>query len=203
MPDWESMVLVGRVARTHGLRGQVVVNAETDFVAERFRVGARLWTRVGAREEALTIVDARLEGRRPVLAFDGYTSVDAAEALAGIELRVPESALQALPPGTYYLHQLVGCRVETADGERIGDVARIEGGAGAAVLAVQGPEGEVLVPFVQEICVGIDIDARVVRVRMPDGLRELNATRPAKRGKETLAGASRSRTRRKWRRVAP
>jgi hypothetical protein len=61
----------------------------------------------------------------------------------------------------------------------------------------------VLVPLAQEICVGIDVGARLIRVRMPEGLLELNETRPAKRGKETLSGASRSRTRRKWRRVAP
>jgi 16S rRNA processing protein RimM len=204
MPAWEQLVLVGRVARTHGIRGQVAVNAETDFVAERFREGAQLWTRVDGRERSLTIVGARLEGRRPILAFDGFASIEAAETLAGAELRVPESALQPLPDGTYYLHQLVGCRVETVDGATVGDVARVEGGAGAAVLAVHGARGEVLVPLAQEICVGIDVGARVIRVRMPEGLLELNETkastrsepRRAKRGKEILSGASRSRARR-------
>jgi len=46
MPDWDSMVVVGRVARTHGIRGHVLVNPETDFVAERFHAGAEVWTRV-------------------------------------------------------------------------------------------------------------------------------------------------------------
>ena len=55
------MVLVGRIARPHGLRGQVVVNPETDFVEERFRPGERLWTRTGGREETLTIESARVQ----------------------------------------------------------------------------------------------------------------------------------------------
>ena len=59
--SWDSMVLVGRVARTHGIRGHVLVNAETDFVAERFQAGAQLWTRVDGREQSLRIVDARVE----------------------------------------------------------------------------------------------------------------------------------------------
>ena len=185
MPEWDSMVLVGRVARTHGLRGHVLVNAETDFVAERFHAGAQVWTRVDGREQLLRIVEARVEGRRPILAFDGYASVEAAEGLTGAELRVPESDLLPLPEGSYYLHQLVGCRVETAEGETIGDVSRVDGGAGAAVLAVEGARGEVLVPLVQEICVGIDVDARLIRVRLPEGLLELNETRRAKRGKKT------------------
>jgi 16S rRNA processing protein RimM len=184
MPDWQSMVLVGRVARTHGIRGHVLVNPETDFVAERFQAGAQLWIQVDGREAALTIADARVDGRRPILSFDGYASVEAAEGLAGAELRVPESALQPLPVGRYYLHQLAGCRVETTDGAPIGTVARVEGGAGAAVLVVEGARGEVLVPFAQEICVGIDVEARVIRVQMPEGLLELNETRRAKRGQK-------------------
>jgi 16S rRNA processing protein RimM len=109
--------------------------------------------------------------------------------------------LQPLPEGTYYLHQLVGCRVETVDGATVGDVTRVDGGAAAAVLMVASAHGDVLVPLAQEICVGIDVGARLIRVRMPEGLLELNETkaprsRPAKprkgksrraeRGKEIL-----------------
>ena len=179
--SWDSMVLVGRVARTHGIRGHVLVNPETDFVAERFHAGAELWTRVNGVEKTLRIADARVEGRRPILSFDGYGSVEAAQGLAGVELRIPESDLQPLPEGSYYHHQLVGCRVETAEGALIGEVARVEGGAGAAVLAVNGTQGEVLVPLAQEICIGIDVAARVIRVRMPEGLLELNETRASRR----------------------
>src|ERR1044071_3676338 len=100
MPGWDDMVLVGRVARAHGIRGQVAVNPETDFVAERFREGAQLWTRVNGVEQPLRIAGARVEGRRPILAFDGYGSVEAAQRLAGAELRVPASDLQPLPEGS-------------------------------------------------------------------------------------------------------
>jgi len=182
-PDWESMVLVGRVTRTHGIRGHVVVSPETDFVAERFRRGAQLWTRRAGRDEVLTIADARVEGPRPVLGFEGCDSIEAAEALAGAELRVPESTLQPLPEGTYYLHQLVGCRVETEDGAEVGNVVRVDGGAGAALLAVAAAQGEVLVPLAQEICVGIDTGARLIRVRLPEGLLELNETKASRKAR--------------------
>jgi len=78
MDDWDDMVLVGRVARTHGLRGDVVVYPETDFVAERFRVGERVWTRVAGRNEPLTITSARIQNGRPVVAFDGVARIEAA-----------------------------------------------------------------------------------------------------------------------------
>jgi 16S rRNA processing protein RimM len=185
------MVLVGRVGRTHGIRGRVAVSPDTDFVAERFRRGAQVWIRQAGEATALTIAEAQLEGRRPVLAFEGYDSIEAAQTLAGVELRVPESSLQPLPEGAYYLHQLAGCRVETVDGATVGEVTRIDGGSAAAVLVVASGHGEVLVPLAQEICVGIDVAARLIRVRMPEGLLELNETkssgsRSAKPRKEVL-----------------
>jgi 16S rRNA processing protein RimM len=168
------MVLVGRIARPHGVRGQVIVNPETDFVDDRFVSGATMWVRSGQGEEALTITSARVQNGRPVVGYEGFSSIEAVERLAGLELRVPEDALQTLDAGLYYQHQLVGCAVETVGGERIGDVSRVDGGAGGSVLAVRGARGEVLIPFAEHICVEIDVGARRIRVDPPDGLLELN-----------------------------
>ena len=179
MPDWDRMVLVGRVARPHGLRGQVIVSPETDFVAERFRTGAVLWTRANRGEEALTVGSARIQNGRPVIGFEGFTSIEDAERLGGCELRVPEDALQPLVDGAYYLHDLVGCVVETMAGQRIGEVQRVDGGAGASVLSVAGVRGEVLVPFAADICMEIDIAMRRIRIDPPDGLLELNERKAA------------------------
>src|SRR5689334_11282003 len=114
--NWDDLVLVGRIARPHGLHGQVIVNPETDFVDERFAVGATLWTRSAAGEEALVVTSARVQNGRPVVGFEGFARIEDVERLAGQELRVPESALPPLEPGTFYHHQLIGCRVETTGG---------------------------------------------------------------------------------------
>ena len=66
MVAWDDMAVVGRVTRPHGLRGDVVIKPETDFVAERFRPGATLWTRSAGRDEQLTIASARVHNGRPV-----------------------------------------------------------------------------------------------------------------------------------------
>jgi len=70
MADWDDMVLVGRIARPHGLRGQVIVNPDTDFVEERFVAGATLWTRSSGGEEALVVASMRVQNGRPVVAFE-------------------------------------------------------------------------------------------------------------------------------------
>ena len=168
------MVLVGRIARPHGVRGQVIVNPETDFVEDRFVSGATMWAMSDRGEEALTITSARIQNGRPVIGFDGFASIDEVERLAGLELRVPEDTLRALGEGVYYQHQLVGCVVETAAGTRIGEVRRVDGGAGGSLLVVNGARGEVLIPFAQHICVEVDVPGRRIRIDPPDGLLELN-----------------------------
>ena len=174
MADWDQMVVVGRVARPHGLRGQVVVTPETDFVEERFRTGATFWTRSDRGDEALTVSSARVQNGRPVIGFEGFATIEDVERLAGLDLRVPEETLQPLADGAYYVHDLVGCVVETTSGERVGEVSRVDGGAGASVLSVRGPRGEVLVPLAADICIEVDIAGRKIRVNPPEGLLELN-----------------------------
>jgi len=177
MVDWDDMAVVGRVARPHGLRGDVVVNPETDFIGERFRPGATLWTRSGGREEELTIASARVQNGRPVIGFEGLSSIEAVERLAGLELRVPEASLQPLEPGRYYEHQLVGCSVETTQGAAVGAVVRVDSGAGGSRLVVDGARGEILVPLAADICVDVDVAARRIRIEPPEGLLELNEVR--------------------------
>lgn len=176
-PDWNEMVLVGRVARTHGIAGQVVVAPETDFVDERFRAGSRVWAGTGQGPEPLTIRSARRHKERVLVDFEGLTRVEDVEPLAGLELRIPVEELRPLEAGIYYRHQLVGCRVATTAGLPLGEVTRVDGGAGGTLLTVAGVRGEVLVPFAAAICVEIDVERRLITIAPPDGLIELNQPR--------------------------
>ena len=174
---WSDMVLVGRIARPHGLRGHVIVNPETDFVDERFAVGATLWMRSDRGDEQLTVTASRVQNGRPVIAIEGYASIEDVERLAGLELRVPEETLAPLEHGTYYHHQLVGCVVATMAGERVGVVARVEGGTAGTLLVVDGARGEVLIPFAEDICVAVNVDEKAIGIAAPEGLLELNDRR--------------------------
>ena len=194
MTGWEDMVVVGRIARPHGLRGQVIINPETDFVEERFRPGAVVWTRSAAGDEQLTIVSARFQQGRPVIGFGGFATIAEVARLAGQELRVPEAWLQPLEPGRYYEHQLAGCVVELVSGQRVGTVARVEGGAGGSRLVVDGVRGEILIPFAVDICVAVDVEAKKIQINPPEGLIELNEVRH--RHDLSADGSGRSRGRR-------
>ena len=171
---WDDLVLVGVVARTHGHRGAVIVNPETDFPEERFRAGATVWMRRGGLAMPVVIGDAWFHQGRPVLTLDGVESMTDAERLRGAELRVPEAALHPLPDGSYYHFQLVGCAVVTIGGEPVGEVRAVEGDAGGQRLVVDAPGGEVLVPFAAPICTSVDVDRRRIVIDPPEGLLEVN-----------------------------
>ena len=175
--SWDDWAVVGRIARPHGLKGQVVINPETDFVEERFAAGASVWTKTAGSEQRLTVASLRVQNGRPIVAFVGFERIEDVEGLAGQELRVPEEELQPLQAGTYYEHQLVGCVVETTAGDVVGEVAKVEGGAGGSRLVIDGPRGEILIPPAVDICVEIDVTQKRIRINPPEGLLELNEVR--------------------------
>jgi len=173
---WEDMAVVGRIARAHGNKGQVIVNLDTDFPERRFQPGAELFVQRSGRPDRLTVKTVRFQHDRPVIAIEGVETMSDAEALAGLELRVPRETLAALPPGMYYHHDLVGCAVETVGGAAIGTVIAVEESSGPSRLVVNGTDGEVLIPLVVEICRAIDIGAKRIVVAPPEGLLELNSS---------------------------
>ena len=174
---WDEMALVGRVARAHGIHGQVIVNPETDFPAERFRPGAELFIERGGRIEGLRVTTARFHRERPVIGIDGIETMNDAETLAGYELRVPIDRLATLPPGTFYRHDLIGCRVETGDGRAVGLVSDVEGTMAGSRLVVDGAGGEVLIPLVSNICTVVEPAAKRIVIDPPEGLIEVNEVR--------------------------
>jgi 16S rRNA processing protein RimM len=172
--DWDAMALVGRIARAHGIRGQVIVNPETDFPEERFKPGATLYTERGGAVTPLTLTTARFQNGRPVIGLEGVETMNDAETYAGLELRVPRESLPALPEGTFYHHDLVGCRVVTRGGEDVGVVEAVEGTLGGSRLVVDGGTKEILIPLANEICRTIDVAGKRIVIDPPDGLLDLN-----------------------------
>src|SRR5262245_4675918 len=109
MNNWDDAVLVGVVARTHGHRGGVIVNSETDVAAVRVYGAATLLTR--GKDGSLAtfeVATMRMHQGRLVILFKGIGSMDDAELLAGLELRIPESDLGpgVLEDGEYYHRDL-------------------------------------------------------------------------------------------------
>ena len=169
--------VVGRVARPHGIRGHVIVNPETDFLEQRFRVGeVLLVARAGAVPVSRRILSVRFHQRRPILELEGIASMSEAEILAGSELRLPAAAVGRLPEGTFHHHELIGCEVRDRSDALLGRVSSVEGPMERSRLVVQGQRGEIQIPMTAHICISIDPAASRIVVDPPEGLLDLNIT---------------------------
>ena len=176
MSDWDDAILIGVIARTHGNRGEVIVNPETDFPEERFHEGARLMMRAkDGNVGTLEVATMRMHQGRPVILFKGIGSMDDAELLAGTELRIAEddSDAELLEEGEFFHRDLIGCAVITENGDPVGEVTAVEGDRGNTRLVVRSRRNEVLIPLADEICT-VDVANKRITVRPPEGLLDLN-----------------------------
>jgi 16S rRNA processing protein RimM len=168
-------LVVGRVARPHGVRGEVTVDVHTDDPDMRFAVGAVLATDpTGAGP--LTIESARWHSGRLLVAFAGIADRAQAESLRGTWLTL-DSAQVASPedPDEFYDHELVGLAVVTTSGEAVGVVTDVRH-HGQDLLVIQPPEpgGDgLLVPFVAAIVPEVDVAAGRLVIDPPPGLLDL------------------------------
>lgn len=197
MPSAAQWVVLARILRPQGRRGEVLAELFTDF-PERFASQPRVWLAEagfvetsgaeadGARaaEVASHWLPVGRNAGRIVLGFAGVNSIEQAQTLEGMEVVVPASERVPLEEGAAYISDLVGCTVfdgaiavglvedvrfpATPDGLR-----RLEDAA--ALLAVRSPEGdEVLIPFASAFVVKIDTGAKAIRMKLPEGLVGVN-----------------------------
>ncbi len=167
-------LVVGRIGKAHGVRGEVSVDVRTDDPERRFVVGSRLDS--DPDRGALEILSVRPHHGRLLVAFAGVADRNAAEALRGTMLVVDSSTTGEAGPGEYWSHELVGLRVELADATVLGELAEVVHTPGADLLAIRRTDGgEVLIPFVAAMVPTVDIAAGRVVVDPPDGLLDLGA----------------------------
>ena len=168
------LVIVARVAKARGVKGEVAADMLTDF-PERFEwLDELIAVFPGGRRERLGLEGHWLHGERVVLKLKGYDSPEEAARLAGCELAVPEASAVKLEDGEFYDWQLEGCRAVTVGGRELGTVREVlHTGGEAPVLVIRDDGGrENLVPLALSICVLIDTDAKLIRVDAPEGLLE-------------------------------
>ncbi|HSF26834.1 MAG TPA: ribosome maturation factor RimM [Actinomycetes bacterium] len=165
-------VVVGRIGRAHGVRGEVLVDSRTDSPDQRFVAGAVLATEP-ASSGPLTVTHAREHSGRLVVAFAQAGDRTAAEALRGTLLLAEVDPHEAAGPDEFYDHQLVGLRARTVAGEDVGEVVAVQHGGAQDLLVVRREGADVLVPFVSAIVPAVDLAAGHVLLDPPAGLLDL------------------------------
>ncbi|MBV9449607.1 MAG: ribosome maturation factor RimM [Streptosporangiaceae bacterium] len=168
-------VIVGRIGRPHGIRGEVVVGVRTDEPDLRFAVGAELGSSRdsdGTPEGHLTVRSARWHSSQLLVAFDGIADRTAASGLGGSWLSVDASELPPIgDPDEFRDHELIGLSVRTVAGDPVGVVTDVlHHGQDLLVITPENSRDERLVPFVAALVPEVDVAAGVVVIDPPPGL---------------------------------
>jgi 16S rRNA processing protein RimM len=166
-------VVVGRIGRPHGVRGEVTVEVRTDDPDLRFVPGAVFATDPASRGP-LTVAGVHWHSGTLLLRIEGVADRTAAEDLRNTALLVAVDELPEIDdPDSFYDHQLVGLAARLVDGDALGEVTAVRHEA-QDLLVIRRPDGdELLVPFVSAIVPTVDVAGGFVVVDPPEGLLEL------------------------------
>jgi len=162
-------LVVGRIGRAHGVRGDLFVEPMTDEPEVRFADGTVLSS---SEHKALTVATSKWHSGRFVVHFEGVDDRTAAEGLKGVTLTADvDPAVLPDDPDEFYDHQLVGLTVALASGEVIGTVTEVIHLPSQDMFAVKR-DGlpEALIPFVTEFVPDIDLDTKIITITPPPGL---------------------------------
>ncbi len=171
-PDW---LVVGRVAKPHGVHGDLLIEIITDF-PERLADGVRFGVGDGdVPAEFFEVHRVRYHKGRWLLSVAGIRDREAVQAWRGRYLFLPAQSLDQLPEGYFYEHHLVGLACRSMTGEDLGEVTGVDPGAGQSRLVVRRGRREFLVPYVPAIVREVDLELRLVVLDPPPGLLDDDA----------------------------
>jgi 16S rRNA processing protein RimM len=163
-------ILVGIIAKAHGLEGEVVVDSFSD-APDRYAPGSALTAELpSGTTTRLVVAASRPFQDRLLVRFQGVADRDGAEALRGSNLTIPRRDVMPLPEGRRYRFELVGLRVATQGGEPMGSIEDVFSTGSNDVYVIRGPRGEVLLPALAEVILAIDLDHGTMTVAPPPGL---------------------------------
>ncbi len=162
------LLAVGRVVRPHGVRGELLVDTLTDFPEHLSEVTT---VYLGDAAEPHPLAAVRLNRYQLILRLGDCADRDCAEQYRRQVVQIVAEAAAPLPPGHYYHHQLIGCRIVSDEGEDLGELVDVLETGANDVYVVSTPNGELLLPAISSVILNIDIEARRITAHLLEGLR--------------------------------
>ena len=164
------LIAIAKTTKTRGLRGELVANLLTDF-PERFENLKRVFAVCAdGKTSELELERFWFQKGRVILKLKDVDSIEAAEVWRNCDICIPETEAVELEENEFFDWELEDCEVETVEGEKLGRVQELMRTGGTEILVVKGAEKEYLIPFAETICVDVNIENKLIRVDVPDGL---------------------------------
>jgi 16S rRNA processing protein RimM len=168
-------LIVGRVRRAHGIRGELAIEVITDAPDAVFASGARIFAGTTTGDLALERAELHVERAAPfkggmIISFREITDRTAAERWRDRYLLVPASELPPPAQDEVYVHELIDMRVVLASGEEVGSVIDVYELPQGLTLDVRRANGTVMLPFSDQVVTKVDREERIITVDPPEGL---------------------------------
>lgn len=166
----EDLVVIAKLVKTRGLRGELVADLLTDF-PERFDDLKKVFAvKPDGKILELEIEKFWFQKNRIVFKFAGFDSIEASESLRNCDISIAKAETVELEADEFFDWQLQDCTVETIEGVKLGKVKEVLRTGGTEILVVAGETKEYLIPFAEKICPEVDIENKLIKVDAPEGL---------------------------------
>ena len=166
-------ITIGKIVNVHGVKGEVKVLPDTDDV-NRFRKLKSVLLLSGDTRRKVEVKDVKFTNKFVILKLEGIDDRDTADRMRGIELQVERKDAIKLPEGRYFIGDLMGCKVLEEDGSLLGTITDVFLGQSNDTYNVECENGKtILIPVLPDVVLDVDVEAAVVKVKLPPGLREI------------------------------
>ena len=163
---------VGKIVNTHSLKGEVKVISSTDFEEERFKKGSKLLITRGNQLIREVVVQSYRNHKNFLLVkFEGIDSVEEAEKLKNLQIKIDSDEVGKLEENEFYFHEIIGCQVFDENDRNLGEIIDILTPGANDVWVIKGENGkEILIPYIEDVVKKIDITNKKVNIEVMEGL---------------------------------
>ena len=163
---------VGKIVNTHSLKGEVKVISSTDFEEQRFEKGTELLiTRGNQVVKEVTVESYRTHKNNLLVKFVGIDSIEEAEKLKNLQIRIDSENIGELEENEYYFHEIIGCEVFDENGKSLGEISEILTPGANDVWVIKTQNGkEILIPYIEDVVKKIDVENKKIDIEVMEGL---------------------------------
>jgi len=172
MTGSERLILIGKIAATHGIKGQLRVIPYSGDPESILALKAFLVESPKGGMERFELEQATPHGKKVLVTLKTFHSINQVQYLVGRELYVRREELPELPGDEYYWFDLIGLKVTTAEGFALGTLEEIFATGSNDVYVVKGDHGETMVPALEDVVLSVDLERGLMTVALPEGLLE-------------------------------
>ena len=163
---------VGKIVNTHSLKGEVKVISSTDFEEQRFEKGTELLiTRGNQVVKEVTVESYRTHKNNLLVKFVGIDSIEEAEKLKNLQIKIDSENIGELEENEYYFHEIIGCEVFDENGKSLGEISEILTPGANEVWVIKSQNGkEILIPYIEDVVKKIDVENKKIDIEVMEGL---------------------------------